>query len=148
MTKYDSPRATWHVTTEGDCEGKSVKDLGVHHGFLHEIALALAPAACYGLQFKQVDTVGWAQSVPADSVHVQLAIDSKTWDMTPAERVTWFRKLLLGSGVSVSESNYYASVKLERPLDAATKQRLLAQSARSKLSRDELEALLKDKDTK
>ena len=33
---------TFKVTTEGDCEGKSTRDLGVHTGYIDEIAFALA----------------------------------------------------------------------------------------------------------
>lgn len=32
--KYNNPEAFWKVTTEGDCEGRSVRDLGVHFGLL------------------------------------------------------------------------------------------------------------------
>lgn len=142
MTKYDSPRATWHVTTEGDCEGKTTKDLGVHHGSLPDIALALAPSAFYSLQFKQMYVTQWSEVMPAESVNVSFAIESGTWDMPSAQRVTWFRELLHGfDKVCVSESKYYACVKLERPLDDATKQQALVKSAKAKLSREELAAL-------
>ena len=32
----------WHVTTEGDDEGRTTRDLGYHYGYLDEIALRLA----------------------------------------------------------------------------------------------------------
>ena len=44
----------WQVTTEGDCEGRSIKDLGINEGFLDEIAFSLAGEACYGLRFSAV----------------------------------------------------------------------------------------------
>lgn len=67
-----------------------------------------------------------------------------TWGMNPDERARWFGELLNGFTTRVSESNYYACVKLERPLDAKTKHRLLVSSAKAKLSKEELEALLKE----
>lgn len=37
-----SPIGEWKVTTEGDCEGRMVKDLGVFKGHIVDIALKLA----------------------------------------------------------------------------------------------------------
>lgn len=44
---YDNPFGIWHVTTEGDCEGRSPRDLGFHEGYIDEIALALADKCFY-----------------------------------------------------------------------------------------------------
>ena len=33
---YDNPFGIWHVTTEGDCEGRSTRDLGIHEGYIDE----------------------------------------------------------------------------------------------------------------
>lgn len=41
----------WRVTTEGDVEGKSTKDLGLHVGHVVDIAANLAPLAEYALDF-------------------------------------------------------------------------------------------------
>lgn len=42
---------TWTVTTEGDCEGRSVAPLGNYQGTIEEIALHLADRAYYNLYF-------------------------------------------------------------------------------------------------
>ena len=44
-SEYLNPNGTWMVTTEGDCEGKTTKTLGVFIGRLDEIAFALAREA-------------------------------------------------------------------------------------------------------
>lgn len=44
----------WAVSTEGDCEGTSApKDLGIHEGYIDEIAFALADKAMHELYFKK-----------------------------------------------------------------------------------------------
>lgn len=48
---YEQAYGTWKVTTEGDCEGRSIRDLGTYTGYLDEMAFALADKCCYSLQF-------------------------------------------------------------------------------------------------
>lgn len=43
----------WAVSTEGDEEGKTFKDLGIYEGYIDEIAFALADKAMYELYFKK-----------------------------------------------------------------------------------------------
>lgn len=53
---YDKAYGFWHVTTEGDCEGRSITDLGVFEGNIDTIALALADRCYYySLYFTAVD---------------------------------------------------------------------------------------------
>ena len=42
----------WNVTTEGDCEGRTMKNLGVWEGYVDEIAFELADKCFYKLYFK------------------------------------------------------------------------------------------------
>lgn len=41
----------WRVTTEGDIEGRTLKNLGRHYGTLYEVARKLSGAACWKLDF-------------------------------------------------------------------------------------------------
>ncbi len=110
---YQNCRGTWHVTTEGDCEGRSVKDLGVHTGYMDDIAKALGDKCYYTLQFKPVGKSLPEPTKAVKEVHVSLDIDSETWGMTPKERHQWFQNnFLKNRPVSVAEGTYYASVKL------------------------------------
>ncbi len=52
--KVKSPIGIWHFTTEGDCEGRSTKDLGIHEGHVGEIALKLASLAFYSINAKPI----------------------------------------------------------------------------------------------
>jgi hypothetical protein len=135
-----SPHGVWHVTTEGDCEGRSTKDLEVHEGYIDDIAFALAGAAYYKLKFKPVDVKALSRKpCLGTEVHVSLSIESKTWGTKDFER------LLSGRGVAVEHSDYYDSVKLIRGADPMRQEQArrdaLRNAALSKLSADEAEAL-------
>jgi hypothetical protein len=46
-------RGIWVVTTEGDCEGRSTRNLGIYNGVVEEIALHLADKVEYQLNFSE-----------------------------------------------------------------------------------------------
>ena len=135
----------WHVTTEGDCEGRTTKDLGVHQGNFDDIAFALAGQACYGLKFERVNPSEYTKHPPKTEVNVSLDIETGTWNMDAGQRCAYFRDLLKGRGVTVKESDYYACVTLVNGLTPADQKTArvaaLVASARCKLSPDEAEAL-------
>ena len=51
---YKNPYGTWKVTTEGDVEGRSTRQLGTYTGYIDEIAFALADKCYYELHFTKV----------------------------------------------------------------------------------------------
>jgi len=107
----------WHVTTEGDCEGRAVTDLGTHYGYLDDIAFALGGKAYYSLTFSEIDDplVPPQTEKPAKTVNVVLDIDSGLWDKNRLDRTEAVREILKDRpGVVVKEGNYYASVILEK----------------------------------
>ena len=55
MKKQYAAYGLWQVTTEGDCEGKTTTNLGVHEGYLDDIAFSLGSRAYYSLQFQKMD---------------------------------------------------------------------------------------------
>jgi hypothetical protein len=139
---------TWIVTTEGDCEGRTTRNLGTHTGYLDDIAFALADQAYYGLRFSQVDPLQLANVPPhAASVLVSLDIDTGTWDMSSAKRIDYFQKLLRGRDTVVQEGAYFATVNLisgkSPEAQEAARNKVLATNAQKKLSAEELAALLK-----
>lgn len=50
----DSPIGLWKVTTEGDCEGRTVRNLGMYKGHILDIAAELASSTMYVLNFKKM----------------------------------------------------------------------------------------------
>jgi hypothetical protein len=137
---------TWKVTTEGDCEGRTTRDLGTHEGYLDEIAFALADRAYYGLRFSQAKPAKLDTKKPTGvSVPVSLDIETGTWDLSGSERVKYFKKLLEGSHTIVKPSKYYACVELRSTEDPAVMaeqlKRIKRDQALAKLTQDEREAL-------
>ena len=104
---------SWHVTTEGDCEGKSIKDLGVHVGFFDEIAFALADKAFYELHMSPAKEKPEIDITPkAASVMVSLPIETKTWDLKGADRRKYYEKFLAGRPVKFGDKASYAGIEL------------------------------------
>lgn len=142
--KYQNPQAFWKVTTEGDCEGRSVTDLGVHYGFIDDIAFALADKSYYSLCFKLIEPCDL--SFPkATKVNIVLDIDSGTWDMNPSQRKDFVTKMLGDRDVAVKEGQYYASVELlmgkTEIMRKEHEKEILKQKALSKLSMEDRELL-------
>ncbi len=108
---YDDIYGTWDVTTEGDCEGRSTKDLGRFIGYVDEIALRLASKAYYGLCFKKVTPDKKEDHIPTDvSVNVLFSIDSGTWDTIKKDGgIHEIKEAFKDRPVVISESSYHAS---------------------------------------
>lgn len=114
----DSPIGEWHVTTEGDEEGRSTKDLGTHYGHVVDIALRLAGHAFYSLRFAPPAPAKHIENRPSHVAHIALGIDTGTWDYdghTRAKALNAFlHKQLADAPFAVEESNYYASVLVKK----------------------------------
>lgn len=109
--KYTKAQAFWHVTTEGDCEGRSVHNLGTHFGYIDDIAFALADKSYYSLCFKEIEP--FDSSLPTgNKVNVTLDIDSGTWDMNMEQRKQFMENLLGDRDTAVENGESYASVTL------------------------------------
>ena len=111
---YQNPFGCWKVTTQGDEEGRTTRQLGTHEGYIDEIAHELADKANYNLVFVAVPKLGTPKTIVPrrKEVMVQLDIDSKTWNMDEKQRVEFFKKLLAGRPVEIEPSTYYGCVKL------------------------------------
>lgn len=111
---YDNVYGLWKVTTQGDCEGRSIRDLGTYEGNIDEIAFALADECFYSLNFKAVDPHDHKLDMTPKrkTVDIQLDVGSGTWDMMPKDRAIAVSGLMQNRPVTVSESNFYGCVKL------------------------------------
>jgi hypothetical protein len=113
-----SPVGTWQVTTEGDCEGRTVKNLGVYKGHVADIAAMLADKTCYSLRFSPAqDPVVVQDNGKAISVALSLDIESGTWDIHGDQRADAIRAWLLRAPSTreyeVGAGTYYAAVSLK-----------------------------------
>jgi hypothetical protein len=109
---YNTPYGVWKVTTEGDCEGRSTKQLGIHEGYIDEIAQFLSAEAHYSLHFEAADIrKEHTGRKPLKKVSVSLAYAAKVPD-DPAKRVLFFKRLLKDRPVEVENGQFYGSVNL------------------------------------
>lgn len=131
----------WEVTTEGDCEGRSTKRLGIHEGYIDEIAFALADKVYYSLTFKRVNPKKLDMTPKRDKVSVTLDIDSGTWEMTSKERVKHFQHMLERAGrtkVFVSDNNIYAAVTFSREEKLTEEEKMLNKLEKAGFDREEV----------
>jgi hypothetical protein len=112
----DSPVGWWKVSTEGDCEGKSTRDLGLHYGHIGDIALALAGASYYALSFspasdpRQIDETGNRRETALIGVMQIANISSNTLNDQELDSLRKF----FGPKWKLSAGNYYQSVRIEK----------------------------------
>ena len=133
-------RRLWSVSTEGDCEGRTVHNLGTHEGFLDDVALGLATEAYYALDLAPVEPDTRRLVDSGSSVHVRLPISTGTWGDHP-HRLSYFRELLAGRPVEVEESIYFACVRLRRAESAEASLARRRAAALAKLSPEEIALL-------
>lgn len=130
---YTNPYGTWEVTTEGDCEGRSTRSLGVYVGNLDDIAFALAEKCFYSLEFTKINTEIPTPTKALDEVTVSLNIASNTWKMSAEDRIKYFENMFSNRDVYVSSSSIYASVTLNKTNTEKTKREV----ALAKLTNEE-----------
>lgn len=118
--KYSKPYGRWQVSTEGDCEGKTILNLGIHEGFIDEIARYLAESigSGYSLTFARLPdqtSTDYTLAKEVKEVHITLGIDSGTWpsSMTSQQKVEAISKMMAERPVTVLDGQYYATVKLK-----------------------------------
>jgi hypothetical protein len=113
-----SPTGLWKVTTEGDCEGRSTKDLGIHEGHIADIAFALSNQVFYKLCFSPAKIVDIHNVRDIRDVSISLDIGSKTWDLKPDDRVSVISSFLHSSLsrrlYDVRVGSDYAAVLLQK----------------------------------
>jgi hypothetical protein len=91
---YNDPVGIWQVTTEGDCEGKSVRNLGAFEGHIVDIAYALADQCYYTLTFKRTVPVPEKPKKRPTKTTIALDIDSGSWDMKLPQRASSLQQML------------------------------------------------------
>lgn len=140
--KYKNTYGTWNVRTEGDVEGRSMKNLGTFTGHIDEIALHLADQCYFSLKFTATDTV--TEFIPKRKcVNVVLGIDSGIWKADANDSVKELSELFKDRSVTIEKGQYYKSFKIctndenvEDKIKEAEKQKVL-----DKLSEKEKEIL-------
>jgi hypothetical protein len=146
---YLNPYGVWQVSTEGDVEGRTTRQLGAYEGYIDEIALRLADQCYYSLNFKK------AKALPAQSKHTAVSVHldnaSGTWDLSSIEREFAASEIFKDRPVHITESKYFASFTINAGKDPKQVERAriaaLQTSALAKieqyLTQEERDALFK-----
>lgn len=111
--RYRNSYGIWSVTTEGDCEGRTTKQLGTYEGHIDEIAKALSGKCYYSLRFTVAKELPIEEIPEHGKVNISLDIDSGTWDMNKGMRAAVIGEILKAQLVTVSPATLYAGVTLE-----------------------------------
>lgn len=131
MSKNRITYGTWKVTTDGDCEGRSTRQLGIHEGYLEDIAFALAPQAMYDLTFELADTKCALPLPTRNEVFVKLYSPSGGYSRVK------LMEMLNAAGVKNEKGNFYESVRL---FSGQTKEEMDHNTALEKLAKAGLTA--------
>ncbi|WQZ49413.1 hypothetical protein Z3_97 [Bacillus phage Z3] len=110
-----NPEGVWEVTTEGDCEGRSVRRLGTYEGHILDIVRQLAGQAYYQLTFERAKPATLAQSLPKGTRRsVQFHVTGDREKLPSGDSNAQFRALAqhLRDGETLKEGNYYNAVEL------------------------------------
>lgn len=130
MNKLLDPNKIWEVTTEGDCEGKSIKSFGYFQGTVLDIATKLRGNEAYQLSFREFALAKYPvlsdRQVDKDSVSFSVSGYSKEQ----------LEKELKGK---VEHSSLYGAVTLKLSKDAIKEAKI--QAAKAKLSDEEKQLL-------
>lgn len=139
---YTNVYGLWNVTTEGDCEGRSTKNLGDFEGNIDEIALHLADKCYYSLRFTLISPPEFTTYKPTgDSVNVSLDIKSNTWNYTNDEMVREMSEIFKHRPVTIQPCTYYAAFTISIPESVKHAEKKKIKTAMSKLSAEEIELL-------
>lgn len=109
---YKNPYGVWRVSTEGDCEGRSVKQLGTHTGYVDDIAFKLAHQCFYKLRFCKIEDKEPIEGTEKIEIDIQFDTDSKTWDMNKLDLVNYAEEVFKDRNVEVKASNSFKTITL------------------------------------
>lgn len=138
---------TFEVTTEGDVEGRTRKNLGVYTGYIDDIAFALADKSCYQLHFKLTTPPNEFDMTPKkNKVTIALDIDSGTWDLSnkpyneykDCEAKDYFKSFFSDRDVEVLGTHGYGSCTISSHRETLEEKR---ERILKKLSPEEREIL-------
>lgn len=101
---------TWQVTTEGDCERRTTRNLGIYEGTIEDIAFHLADKAMYTLEFAPVQPINVDSSAPT-ATEVDISLRTPSWDkFDDIERLNTIKGLLRRREIDIVRGRYYNTV--------------------------------------
>lgn len=126
---------TFEVTTEGDCEGRSVINLGIFTGYIDEIAFALADKCYYSLHFRRIEVSQLVPNSKRDTVRITLdAVSNHINNSNNLDSECYFKSLFATRNVEITEINSYNSCTITNHVETLEEKR---NKILSKLTKEE-----------
>jgi hypothetical protein len=113
VTSLGLPDQTWHVTTEGDVEGRSTTELGTYTGHVVDIAMALMSQACYSLTFKRILPIDVTAESKKNVGEVSVVVDGAGSSSSVVSCWLGRSRTKRRGGYTVGKSNYFAAVTIK-----------------------------------
>jgi len=111
---YGRPEGLWEITTEGDCEGRTVNQLGIEYGNIFDLAKKYSGHCMYSLRFEKAKSV--AMNPEKKEVNISLGIDSGTWNepavLLPDAFTEWMYYNPSDCVASIEPGGAFSSVKV------------------------------------
>ena len=138
---FTEPYGLWEVSTEGDCEGRSTRKLGIFRGNYQDIAFALADKCYYVLWFKKLDETKFnlPKVKTRDSVDILFDDSHSIARDDMVEQVQ--RVLSTDPTISVQPGRWGGCVKLCSKKDEEDIRQIAIEKMRKTLSEEEMKAL-------
>lgn len=108
----DPTYGVWIVSTDGDCEGRSAKRLGIYEGHIDEIALHLADKAMYNLFFSRYEAV---VNKPGEPTGAVVAV---SLDFCQNDNIGLIDSMFSDRPVSIIPSTFFNSFEIVGDQDA------------------------------
>ena len=137
---WENPVGFWEVSTEGDCEGRSMRRLGIFNGHFCDIAFGLADKCCYSLHFRKIDPSEMIVPFGRKRESVQITFDDVSY-REPDVVIEGVRKIANPINIDVEKGMWNGHVTLRSPVSAEERKARALAKAKEKLTPEELEVL-------
>ena len=141
VLSFMEPYGLWEVSTEGDCEGRSVRKLGIFRGNYQDIAFALADKCYYVLWFKKLDETKFNLPKVKTRDSVDILFDD-SHSISRDEMVANVKAVLSADPtISVQPGRWGGCVKLCSKKTEEDLRKVAIEKMRQTLSEEEMKAL-------
>lgn len=141
VKSWTDPIGIWSVSTESDCEGRGMRNLGIFQGHFCEIALGLADKSMYSLYFRKITP----EEMVAPNIYqretVQITFDDCGRNDDDRMLQASIRNHASPLNIEVEKGMWSGHVTLRRPITEEDRKRRALAKAKAVLTPEELRAL-------
>lgn len=138
---WTDPIGIWSVSTESDCEGRGIRNLGIFQGHFCEIALGLADKSMYSLYFKKITPAEMIAPNVYTREEVQITFDDRSRNDSDEAMIREVRKHAAQLNIDVDKGMWSGHLTLHRPITEEDRKRRALAKAKAVLTPEELRVL-------